>query len=128
MVNLIHDVNTFLLTKITPYATIIQGAFLNSGSEEIMCRQEPSNAVETRYLDGTRTGGLSFSYYAKSTSQVTARTQLDSIVNALDLAKFNLTDGYFVKIEAVTLPNFVTKTQSGEYIYTASFKLEYIGG
>lgn len=127
MLDIISEVNKYLLTKITVYAPIIQNVFLNIGSEELICRQDPSRAVETRYFDGRRSGSLNFSYYAKSKDQKKARQQLDAIVNALDFSGLTtISDGLLVKIEVVALPAYVSKTESGEHIFTASMKLEYI--
>lgn len=127
MLDIISEVNKYLLTKIAVYAPIIQNVFLNIGSEEIICRQDPSRAVETRYFDGRRAGALNFSYYTKSKDQKKARQQLDAIVNALDFSGLTtISDGLLVKIEAVALPAYVSKTEAGEHIFTASMKLEYI--
>lgn len=126
MLNIISEVNKYIKTKITPYAEIRQNAFMFEGTEEIICRQEPSNAVENRYMDGSRIGGLNFAYYAKSIDQKKAREQLDSIINVLDIAGIEITDGLFIKVTVSTLPAFIQKTEAGEFIFTASFKLEYI--
>jgi hypothetical protein len=129
MVNIISEVNKYLAKKLTPYATIFQNTFQYQGSEEIICRQDPSDAVETRYLDGKRSGIVNFSYYAKSIDQRKAREQLDNIINSLDLANMTeITGGLYVSIEAVTLPSFISKTETGEYIFSTSFRLNYIGG
>lgn len=129
MLNIISEVNAFLNTKITPYAAIYQNSFQYQGTEEIICRQDPSEAIETRYIDGSRSGILNFSYYTKSIDQKKAREQLDNIINALDLAGLTkITNGIFVKIEVVSLPYFVQRTEIGEYIFTANLKLNYIGG
>lgn len=129
MINIISEINKYLTSKITPYSTIYQNAFTLQGTEEIICRQEPSEAVETRYLDGKRSGIVNFSYYAKSKDQKKAREQLDIIVNTLDLAGITeITGGLFISIEAVTLPAYVSKTDTGEHIFSISFKMNYIGG
>jgi hypothetical protein len=126
MVNIISEVNTFLLKRLTPYASIIQNVFLNQGTEEIICRQEPSS-VETRYLDGKRMGIINFAYYTKSIDQKKAREQLDSSINALDFQEMTeITDGLFVKVEVVSLPHYISKTDNGEHIFTSSFRLEYL--
>lgn len=126
MVNIISEVNSFLAKRVTLYANIIQNVFLNQGTEEIICRQEPSS-IETRYLDGRRLGVINFAYYTKSIDQKKAREQLDSIINGLDFQEMTqITDGLFVKVEVVTLPHYVSKTENGEHIFTANFKLEYL--
>ena len=125
MQNIISEVNTWLKTKTTPYAPIVQNAW-SGVSEEIMVRTEPSS-IETRYFDGTRVRTLNFSYFAKSKNQQTARNQLDTIINVLDLQNFDITDALMIaSCEALTVPVYVEKTTASEHVWTASFKLEYI--
>jgi len=128
--NILNDVNAFLLTKITPYSVIYLDAFPGDAGEEIMARNDPSQAVETRYFDGSRTGVFQFSYYAKSKTQETARLQLESIIAALDFKELTtITGGKAVRLEAATTPAFVEKTEAGEVIFVTSLRLEYhVGG
>jgi hypothetical protein len=124
--NIINEVNAYLLTKITPYSTIYLDVFPNDSVEELMCRNDPSTAVESRYLDGSRIGAFNFSYYAKSANSETARLQLDAIVSALDMPDFTvISGGTEIKCEAVTTPAFVSKSEAGEVIFVSSFRLEY---
>lgn len=126
---ILQEVNAYLLTKITLYASVSYDAFLGDGKEEIIIRGDPSQAAETRYLDGSRAGVQSFSYYAKSLSTEVARQQLDAIIEVLDIpAMVEITGGLSVKIEVVTSTVFVSKSESGEYIYTAGFRLDYVKG
>lgn len=125
MQNIISEVNAWLKTKTTLYAPVVQNAW-SGVSEEIMVRTEPSS-IETRYFDGTRVGTLNFAYYAKSKNQQTARNQLDTIINILDLQNFDITDALMIACcEALTVPVYVEKTTASEHVWTASFKLEYI--
>jgi len=126
MLNIISEVNVYLAKRTTLYAPIIQNVFKNTGSEEIICRTDPSTAVESRYLDGARRGGLNFSYYCKSKLQVTAREQLEKIITALDLERVEITEGLTISVSVVTIPVFFQLTDTGEYIFQSSFKLEYL--
>lgn len=124
--DIIGEVNTYLLTKITPYATIRQDVFMWDSTEEIICRRDPSNALETRYMDKARAGAKTISYYAKSLDMTKAVDQLDAIIKALDLpGDVRLTEVLSVKIEPVSSPAFVSRTDKLEYIYTAAFRLNY---
>jgi len=127
--NIINEVNAYLLTKLTPYSTIYLDVFPNdiaNNGEEIMCRNDPSQASESRYLDGSRIGQFNFSYYAKSANSETARAQLDAIVSALDMPDFTfISGGTEIKCEAVTTPAYVSKSEAGEVIFVSSFRLEY---
>jgi hypothetical protein len=127
--NIIQEVNAYLLTKITPYSTIYLDVFPGDSVSEIMCRNDPSTAAESRYLDGSRIGAFNFSYYAKSANSETARLQLDAIVAALDMPDFTvISGGTEIKCEAVTTPAFVSKSEAGEVIFVSSFRLEYHAG
>lgn len=124
--DLLNEVNAFLLTKTTPYAAIKNNVFTGESSEEIICRSDPSEPVVQRYLDGSEEGEQTFSYYAKSKNQATARNQCETFRHVLDLAEMQqLTGAVFGKIEPISAPVFVSKTDAGEYEYSVSFRLEY---
>lgn len=105
-------------------------AFYDDISEAVLIRQEPSTAVDTRYLDKSRAGTFEFSLYARSESSKTANEQIRDLVEGLDLPGFEeLTDETSIKIQPVTGAVFVAKTDNNHYVYTAQFALEYfIGG
>jgi hypothetical protein len=126
MHTVIKDVNDYVKSKLTLYATSFFTVFPNSSTEEIIIRKDPSNAKEVRYLDGSRNGVVNFSYYTKSKSQQTAEEQLYKIEQVLDLAELTeIARGCFVKIDIVNSSVFVDKTEINEYIFTSSFRLEY---
>ena len=128
--NILNEVNAYLLQKITPYSTIYLDVFPNDSIEELMSRNDPSQAAETRYLDGSRIGIFQFSYYAKSKDSETARIQLEAIIAALDFKELStISDGTAIKLEAATTPAFVSKSEAGEVIFVTSLRLEYhVGG
>lgn len=122
--NLISETNTFLRSKTTPYANIYQD-FFQPDSDGIMCRHDPSTAKETKYLDGSSVGVQNISYYARSRDGQKAREQLDTFLSVLDLQEYEITTGLFITVEAVTNTAFVSKMDSGEFVYTCSLKIEY---
>jgi len=127
--NILNEVNAYLLQKITPYSTIYLDVFPNDSIEELMSRNDPSQAAETRYMDGSRIGVFQFSYYAKSSSSETARLQLESIISALDFKELStISNGTAIKLEAATTPAFVSKSEAGEVIFVTSLRLEYHTG
>lgn len=128
--NILNEVNAYLLTKITPYSTIYLDVFPNDSVEELMARNDPGQAAETRYLDGSRIGTFNFSYYAKSANSETARIQLEAIISALDFKELStISNGTAIKLEAATTPAFVSKSEAGEVIFVTSLRLEYhVGG
>ena len=127
--NILNEVNAYLLQKITPYSTIYLDVFPNDSVEELMARNDPSQAAETRYMDGSRIGVFQFSYYAKSSSSETARLQLEAIIAALDFKELStISNGTAIKLEAATTPAFVSKSEAGEVIFVTSLRLEYHTG
>jgi hypothetical protein len=128
--NILNEVNAYLLQKITPYSTIYLDVFPNDSVEELMARNDPSQAAETRYMDGSRIGTFNFSYYAKSANSETARLQLEAIISALDFKELStISNGTAIKLEAATTPAFVSKSEAGEVIFVTSLRLEYhVGG
>ena len=130
--NILNEVNAYLLQKITPYSTIYLDVFPNDEAnhgEELMARNDPSQAAETRYMDGSRIGIFQFSYYAKSSSSETARLQLEAIISALDFKELStISNGTAIKLEAATTPAFVSKSEAGEVIFVTSLRLEYHTG
>ena len=127
--NILNEINAFLLTKITPYSTIYKDVFPNDSVEELMARNDPSQAAETRYMDGSRVGTFNFSYYAKSANSETARLQLEAIISALDFKELStISSGTAIKLEAATTPAFVSKSEAGEVIFVTSLRLEYHTG
>ena len=127
--NILNEVNAYLLQKITPYSTIYLDVFPNDSVEELMARNDPSQAAETRYMDGSRIGVFQFSYYAKSSSSETARLQLEAIISALDFKELStISNGTAIKLEAATTPAFVSKSEAGEVIFVTSLRLEYHTG
>ena len=124
--NIIEAVNAFLLTKYTPYAPIRQNAFQAEGVDEIITRIEPSNAEEARYLSGTRAGVLIFSYIAKSRDQEKAMHELTEYKKILDGANVgDFSDGNFNKMDVITEPQFLGKTEHGEYTFSFSVSVDY---
>lgn len=127
--NILNEVNAYLLRQITPCSTIYLDVFPNDSVEELMARNDPSQAAETRYMDGSRIGVFQFSYYAKSSSSETARLQLEAIISALDFKELStISNGTAIKLEAATTPAFVSKSEAGEVIFVTSLRLEYHGG
>jgi hypothetical protein len=127
--NILNDINLYLLKKITPYSAIYLDVFPNDSVEELMARNDPGRATETRYMDGSRIGIFNFSYYAKSANSETARIQLESIIAALDFNELTtISGGTAIKLEEATTPAFVSKSEAGEVIFTTSLRLEYHTG
>jgi hypothetical protein len=130
MRSIISEINAYVAKKLTLYSTPIYiDSFPSDKGNAIISRQEPSQVVETRYMDGSRAGQQNFAYYARHINAKTADDQLSAIIELLDLPEIVLSDVLTVKIEPVSSPTLTQKSEAGEYIYTASFRLNYyVGG
>ena len=124
--DLLANIADFVDSKTMSYAAIRINAFPGDSTEEIIVSAEPSEAVVNRFLDGSEEGEQAFLFRTRSTSQQTARDQLEVYRNVLDLAELTEISGAVsVKCEPTASPVLVSKSESGVYEYSASFRLEY---
>ena len=124
--DLLANIADFVDSKTSSYAAIKINAFPGDSTEEIIISAEPSEAVVNRFLDGSEEGEQAFSFRTRSTSQQTARDQLEVYRNVLDLAELTEISGAVsIKCEPTASPVLVSKSESGVYEYSASFRLEY---
>ena len=124
--DLLANIADFVDSKTSSYAEIKINAFPGDSTEEIIISAEPSEAVVNRFLDGSEEGEQAFSFRTRSTSQQTARDQLEVYRNILDLAELTEVSGAVsIKCEPTASPVLVSKSESGVYEYSASFRLEY---
>ena len=125
MTTIIENITEYINKNTTPYAEVAADD-LEETAKSIAVRQLPSEAVESRYLDGSRSGNYDFAIYAKSDDRQEAYEQLVTLEGILDLPNnFELTDNVSISLELVTGANYVGRTEHGEYIYADQFRLEY---
>ena len=126
MTNIISDVKNYIDNNITVYSSLLID-YLQANNNELMIRHEPSNVVETRYMDGSRIGMFNFSITAKNLDSKVAIDQLNLITNELDLVDNLVLDESltFVNVEASTGTRLISKTDKQEFIYSITFILEY---
>lgn len=102
--------------------------FLEDEEKALCLRQLPSTYAETIYLDGTRAGRYDFSIFGKAKDSAEAQGQLEAIERFLSFNReFKTTAGTTVKMEVITPANFIGKAPKGEYTYSDTIKIEYIG-
>lgn len=96
------------------------------GATDIICRYDPSEAAERRFIDGTRRVEEQLSFYCRSPNATKARDTLDDIIKTLDNHHvLRVKDGLLCQCEAVTLPQFVDVSDSGKTTYTCTVKIIY---
>ena len=97
-----------------------------AGATDIICRYDPSEAAERRFIDGTRRVEEQLSFYCRSPNATKARDTLDDIIKTLDNHHvLRVKDGLLCQCEAVTLPQFVDVSDSGKTTYTCTVKIIY---
>ena len=126
MANIISDVKDYIDNNIVVYSSLLID-YLQANNNELMIRHEPSNVVETRYMDGSRIGMFNFSITAKNLDSKVAIDQLNLITTELDLVDNLVLDESltFVNVEASTGTRLISKTDKQEFIYSITFILEY---
>lgn len=121
---LINEVNQYLKSRESFYAPINYEVFLGEG-DELMCRNDPAAFKETSYFDGSSIGKARFSYYAKSKDAKKAQGELNKILMLLTLPETEISGGLYIKCEPETQVTFVSKYQTGEFVYTCTISLEF---
>lgn len=119
-------VNNYLKTKLG--LTIYNDVFAvdKAGTTDIICRYDPSEAAERRFIDGTRRVEEQLAFYCRSPNATKARDTLDDIIKTLDNHHIvRLDDKLLCQCEAVTLPQFVDVSDSGKTTYTCTVKIIY---
>lgn len=108
---------------------IIQKGVLNEDKSAISFRPTPSSTL-SRYVTG-KTFEYAFQITVKDPNITVAEKVINDITNVLDgLGNGEITfDRHkLIRCEATTFPNFVEKTNHGEYVYAAIFVAELEGG
>lgn len=127
MLNSSQLLNDYLAEQIEDLPTVYNDLFPEANGDSVICRYDPSQAVEKRFCDGSRNVKQQFSYYARSTDATKARKYLDEIINVLDTKDLiRVSDNFLVQCEAITLPQFISVDDNNNTIYTATVEIEYV--
>lgn len=122
--NIINDLLDYIDSKVTSYVAIRTDIL--GQDESIILRQLPSEAVVTRYMDGSRESSFDFAMMAKSMDQVKAINQLLVYQDILDIPNdLQLTEDCSIKVEPTSNPILSGTNEDQSVVYTSSFTLEY---
>jgi hypothetical protein len=124
MKNIIADVKNWIVANITLYGKMTVSNY-GTATESLMIKGDPSSVRETSYMDGGCIGTQNASIYARSMSDATAIAALDIISDEIEYKDIELNELETVKIEVMTSPQFVSKTEAGAVVYTIALKIEY---
>jgi hypothetical protein len=114
------------MTTPAPSLPMTMDAF-GTTMESLMIRGDPSSGTVKEFVDGSTTGAQVVSIYGRSKNPATILTALDTIRKKLDGKKITLTEVYFIKTVIDTLPAYVSKEDTGEFIYTMTVNVRFYG-
>lgn len=97
--------------------------FPEAGIEGVIIRHEAGGAVERRFLDGSYYGQFNFSFYSRFADKEAGREILESIKNALDMARIEIAEAVVI-CEVATVVQFVSSDDKERSIYTFSISAE----
>lgn len=119
------DVIEYIESELVPFSPI--KVDLIGENDSIALRQLPSDAVVTRYMDGSRTSNFDFEMYAKSKDAEKAIRQLRDIQTVLDFnqKKIRINNKTSIIVEPIDDVKFVASNDDEYFIYSATFNLEY---
>jgi len=129
MIELMANINAFVNLKTGSTQNINEDFFSSDATEELICRHDASPYKQKEYMDGGAWMGFNFSYFYKGYDVITARQKIEAIAPVLELNEFTdalgITNG---RLNTLTRAVPVSKSESGEIIYTSSFRLDYYQG
>ncbi len=132
MKNVVVLICDYIQKELPNLPTIYQDVFPDVTGLGVICRYDPSPAVDERFVDGSRHVIASFSFYARvgeGLDPAIARNTLVDIIDVLDTQEIiRIDDMVSVQCEAETLPQFVTVDNNGFTTYTCTVVVEYEEG
>jgi len=127
MANIIAELVSWINDNVENYAFVYVDT-LTDESESICVRTEPGNAIDNRDMSGARYGDYQFAIYCKTEDTEKAIAQLTEYQERLDLEQYPISGRTNITCETLTEPHYISKSDNGEKIYSASFHLEYYQG
>ena len=126
MIKIYDEIMTYIKAH-TDYEVTDIDHFYSNSDERLMVLKTPSEAVETRYMDGSKSGVWQFEVYARSASTVTAQNMLYDLEQLLDLPSGFISDSDidFLKCKVVSTCALVDVSEENIRTYSSSFELEY---
>jgi len=121
--DIVSDIKTWLSEQTsTSGITITMDNLDDTGT---MIRGDPSSAVVTEFVDGSTTGQQQVTFYAKSASPATAKSNLQAIYDEMNQPEIALTDALCIRVSPASLPAFVSKEKTGESNYSFTVNIDF---
>ena len=120
------DVKTYITTAVTTLPTFYLDAW-GTTMNCLMVRSDPSTANVTEFIDGSYEGLQQLTFYARNSNPATAQANLETIRATIDKKEITLTGLQVLKVQTVTTVSFVSKEETGEFIYSTTADVSFYG-
>ena len=120
------DVKTYILTNATSITKMTEDNF-GATNPALMVRSDPSTANEVEFIDGSYEGRQQLTFYARDSNPANAQAVLNLIRSTIDKKEIALTGLQVLKVQSVSTVSYVSKEDTGEFIYSTTADVTFYG-
>ena len=120
------DVKTYILTNATSITKMMEDNF-GATNPALMVRSDPSTANEVEFIDGSYEGTQQLTFYARDSNPANAQAVLNLIRSTIDKKEIALTGLQVLKVQSVSTVSYVSKEDTGEFIYSTTADVAFYG-
>lgn len=120
------DVKSYILTAQPTLVKIFEDGW-GTTVNALMVRSDPSTANVREFVDGSYEGTQQLTFYARNDNPATAQTQLNLIRSTVDKKEIALTGLQVLKVTSVSTVSYVSKEETGEFIYSTTVDVMFNG-
>jgi hypothetical protein len=124
-VSIVSNLITYIKTNATTITDIKEDSF--GTGNQVMARSDPSTANVKEYIDGSYAGKQQVTFYARNSSPSDAQAVLNLIRTTVDKKEITLTSLQVLRVIAVSTVSFVSKEDTGEFIYSTTVDVDFDG-
>lgn len=120
-----QDVHRYIADHLHPYAEL-QMDGLSQDRDSITVIQGRGQPIVTNYMDRSISGQFDFDIRARSKNRIRANRWIQGVVDHFTAhPHIQLSVQTFFTATASASPYLIERTDQGEYVYAASFSVEY---
>ena len=120
------DVKTYILANATSITKMMEDNF-GATNPALMVRSDPSTANEVEFIDGSYEGRQQLTFYARDSNPANAQAVLNLIRSTIDKKEIALTGLQVLKVQSVSTVSYVSKEDTGEFIYSTTADVAFYG-
>jgi hypothetical protein len=124
-VSIASNLISYIKTNATTITDIKEDSF--GTGNQVMARSDPSTANVKEYIDGSYAGKQQVTFYARNSSPSDAQAVLNLIRTTVDKKEITLTSLQVLRVIAVSTVSFVSKEDTGEFIYSTTVDVDFDG-